>query len=358
MRRLVAVLLVLLLSTTTTAQSTFLVDETGLISLEVPAEMFATGAEFIASGDLFAEGSSPFGFVISNTPTKVTLFSIPEVVLPAGTIPTEVTWSGSDDSLEVFLAAAEPRVAVCARILTDYLFGEVKGQACDDTTVNFGRVVQGDAESSLHSDLLNVHAFGGPFWVENVRVNGTAADVFGVPDFQEVTLENEELATFSVELDVEAAPGLYEGSIEFFSEGRSPSPWWDLFDVRAEILHPGDCNADGSVDANDLACVSTAEQRDAVLERLNTLAGDLDGNGDVSFPDFLTFSQHFGQDLLSYSDGNIDLQGGIDFADFLILSTNFGSIPGATAVPEPHAFIAIFLALVCLAEISRRRLHK
>lgn len=355
MRWSVAVLLLSLLPTITTAQSSFLVDEAGLISLEVPTETFSTGAQFIASGDLFAAGSSPFGFVLENTPTKVTLFSIPEVLLPAGTIATEVTWSGSDDSLEVFLSIAEPQVAVCPRVLVDHLFGEVTDQACNDTTVNFGQIVQGDTEANLRAGILNVHAFGGPILVEDVRVSGTAADVFDVPDFQEVTLSDEEFATFSLELAVDAPPGVYQGSIEFFSNVQPAAPWWDLFEVRAEILHPGDCDMDGSVNANDLACVGTVEQRDVVLNQLNTLPGDLDGNGDVSFPDFLTLSQHFGQDLVSYSRGNIDLQGGIDFADFLILSTNFGSNPGAAAVPEPSAFIVALFGLVCLAEVTRIR---
>ena len=65
----------------------------------------------------------------------------------------------------------------------------------------------------------------------------------------------------------------------------------------------------GIVDAADLACVSTIDERDNVLAAIPTLAGDLDGNGDVAFPDFLTLSANFGQDLPSYTDGNIDLEG-------------------------------------------------
>ena len=55
---------------------------------------------------------------------------------------------------------------------------------------------------------------------------------------------------------------------------------------------PGDCNSDGVVDATDLACVSSIPERDIVLAELNTLPGDLDGNGGRRFRRFLdTFSQ-------------------------------------------------------------------
>ena len=85
----------------------------------------------------------------------------------------------------------------------------------------------------------------------------------------------------------------------------------------------GDCNGDGVVDAADLACVATIDERDTVLGLLNTLPGDLDGNGDVAFADFLVLSANFGQQG-GYADGNIDLTGEIAFADFLVLSANFG----------------------------------
>lgn len=110
----------------------------------------------------------------------------------------------------------------------------------------------------------------------------------------------------------------------------------------APLVAQGDCNVDFAVDGGDLACVSSIEARDAVLAAIGTLPGDLDGNGDVAFADFLVLSGNFGQTLPSYVDGNIDLQGGIDFADFLVLSGNFGLTPAGitgsatlSSVPEP-----------------------
>ena len=107
-----------------------------------------------------------------------------------------------------------------------------------------------------------------------------------------------------------------------------------------------DCNVDGKVDSADLSCVSSIEYRDAVLAVLNTLPGDLDGNGDVSFADFLVLSANFGTDLRSYADGNIDLNDGIEFADFLVLSNNFGmTAQGVAAVPEPFGLVLMALGV-------------
>lgn len=123
----------------------------------------------------------------------------------------------------------------------------------------------------------------------------------------------------------------------------------------------GDCNLDTVLDAVDLQCVPSVEDRDAVLSALNTVAGDLDGNGNVEFADFLVLSGNFGSDNPSYAAGNIDLAGGVEFADFLVLSGNFGfSSAGAegnlSAVPEPNGVLLSMLGILpALCLRSRRR---
>ena len=104
----------------------------------------------------------------------------------------------------------------------------------------------------------------------------------------------------------------------------------DLILETAETAEPapavGDCNADGNLDAADLGCVSDLASRDAALASLGTVPGDIDGDGEVGFADFLILSSNFGNEETSYANGDIDLSGEVDFADFLILADNFGNV--------------------------------
>lgn len=116
----------------------------------------------------------------------------------------------------------------------------------------------------------------------------------------------------------------------------------------------GDCNNDNTLDALDLDCVSTIDARDAVLEALNSLPGDLDGNGGVDFSDFLVLSSNFGESQPSYSSGNIDLTGNIEFADFLVLSQNFGQTGAAASVPEPTSATCLLISMLLAFRLRSR----
>lgn len=122
---------------------------------------------------------------------------------------------------------------------------------------------------------------------------------------------------------------------------------------------PNDCNSDGVVDAADLSCIIAsggAEGLNGLISELGILAGDLDGNGNVEFADFLALSANFGQDATSYSQGDIDANGKVEFADFLALSANFGqSAAGAAAVPEPASLLGLLLGAFALGSLRQRR---
>ena len=92
-----------------------------------------------------------------------------------------------------------------------------------------------------------------------------------------------------------------------------------------------------------------------MLAALDTLPGDLDGDGEIAFSDFLVLSANFGQDAASYADGNIDLTGGVEFADFLILSDNFGKTPGdVVAVPEPNCCVLVCFGFLGIVVLEKR----
>jgi len=61
-----------------------------------------------------------------------------------------------------------------------------------------------------------------------------------------------------------------------------------------------------------------------VPEAVDTLLGDINEDGAVSFADFLILSTNFGAQDAQPANGDIDIDGDVDFADFLILSANFG----------------------------------
>ena len=146
-----------------------------------------------------------------------------------------------------------------------------------------------------------------------------------------------------------AESGPHVGTIEY-DDG--------IVEFGAAII--GDCNSDGDLTASDLSCVRDTESRDAVLEALNTLAGDLDGDGAVAFADFLVLSTNFGMSGLGYHEGNVDLTGGVEFADFLLFSANFGQQPQAAAVPEPGGVAVVLwpLALVLVKARQRRKRNR
>lgn len=86
--------------------------------------------------------------------------------------------------------------------------------------------------------------------------------------------------------------------------------------------------------------------------------GDLDGDGQVGFPDFLILSANFGSETATHADGDIDCDGSVGFPDFLVLSANFGSAVGAEAaasVPEPSGFALLSFAGLLGAMLRRRR---
>ena len=121
---------------------------------------------------------------------------------------------------------------------------------------------------------------------------------------------------------------------------------------------PLDCNADGSVNAADVACADSASISE-ILAAANFLAGDLDLDGEVAFNDFLVLSGNFGKQGVGYSGGDIDLDNTVAFSDFLSLSGNFGQTStGMQAVPEPSPGLQWKIGLLLLSVIRLRQTNR
>ena len=68
---------------------------------------------------------------------------------------------------------------------------------------------------------------------------------------------------------------------------------------------------------------------DFLLDLFSCLVkGDIDGNGQVDFKDFLTISANFGrEDGADRSEGDLNGDSAVNFSDFLIVSQQFGQEP-------------------------------
>lgn len=83
------------------------------------------------------------------------------------------------------------------------------------------------------------------------------------------------------------------------------------------------------------------------------LVGDVNGDRDVDFSDFLVISANFGEEANSLLEGDLNFSGRVDFDDFLLVSSGFGN-GSISAVPEPR--VAFAWLLFVLTMIKRRKI--
>ncbi len=80
------------------------------------------------------------------------------------------------------------------------------------------------------------------------------------------------------------------------------------------------------------------------------VAGDANGDGIVSFKDYIVLESHFGRSNAIFSQGDFNRDGVITFKDYIVLEANFGK---SSSVPEP-ATIGLLLVGACGVVRSRR----
>lgn len=118
---------------------------------------------------------------------------------------------------------------------------------------------------------------------------------------------------------------------------------FDTFNLTINNL----ANEDTYDELKEIVLEAAAEIPDPIVDPVaEPIPGDLDGNGDVSFADFLVLSNNFGKEVENYSDGDIDGDGSVGFADFLVLSNNFGKKLEAAASSDASSTDAVFAVFV------------
>jgi|GEM_PF-6304724 len=158
--------------------------------------------------------------------------------------------------------------------------------------------------------------FSGTTWCEKraMRVefnNGGPSDLEigdmnldGQPDLIFALLEPQDTPLTTVKVLTFAGDGL-----ELVTSQQIP-------DAYARDLAIADFDSDGDPDI----LVGTS----GILLLENRLLGDLDGNNEVGFTDFLILSNNFGREA-SPTEGDLDGNGSVSFADFLLFSAEFGN---------------------------------
>ena len=123
-------------------------------------------------------------------------------------------------------------------------------------------------------------------------------------------------ATEVLEID---NPGSGTVTIRWVMEDAGNDWWWAIDNIR--ITTPFTGNPLPGINDAGIWQFTTGEAGAIPMP----LAGDLDGDGQVGFTDFLQLSAAFGDQAEPAGSGaDIDGDGSVGFSDFLVLSSSFG----------------------------------
>ena len=235
----------------------------------------------------------------------------------------------------------------------EVIFGPV-GEGATDSDGNV--IWPGGGVSSSEAGSLEGPGRGAPLacWQSITAADpfydDTKSSSFGQPnvDFQIDTLE------YRTTQDLTALRG---GTPEGFGDFDS-SDTFDLADIDSltdEIANDNhspcfDLTGDGTVDSADL--------EDLVVNRVGTLMGDADLDGDVDVMDYETWNTNLFVAGNTWATGDFNADGSTDVSDFNIWNDNktSGQAASASAVPEPNALLLITISLSAFAPFFRNLL--
>jgi hypothetical protein len=135
-------------------------------------------------------------------------------------------------------------------------------------------------------------------------------------------------------------------------DGFSPS-LGDSFQVLTFASHSGDfANYTGLALGGHLALKPTYSSTDLVLKARPAQDGDINLDGIVDIFDINSVSSNWST---AGPQGDANGDGIVNIFDINLISSNWGATGGATAVPEPAAFLLALPAALALAAVGRRR---
>ena len=95
----------------------------------------------------------------------------------------------------------------------------------------------------------------------------------------------------------------------------------------------------------------TATDAISIVNGQTAIAGDVNGDGTVTFRDYIVLESKFGKSNMDWWSGDLNGDGVVNFKDYVVLEANFGKSAG---VPEPSLLAAVLAAFAALRRKKQR----
>ena len=238
-------------------------------------------------------------------------------IIPASTTSVELADVDNDGDLDAVTSA---RTVRGSRILLNDGNGNFEsGQSLN--AAEHHTFVDADGDGDV--DIIGAEDGANRIWLNDGSGSFTHGQRIGTSLTSQIVA-----ADFDQDGDMDLIAGNWrgDGNEVWLNDGRGNfQPQATSLDVEmgTDHLAVGDLDSDGDLDA--IAGVF----RDTNRIYTNSIAtpsllGDLNGDNEVGFDDFLALSRFFGSTDATPEQGDLNEDGTVDFSDFLVFSRNFG----------------------------------